>query len=105
LSHGEEHVKCKDCGGEGTLTIHGSLKTCRYCDGLGRVPAINQAQRVLRDFQLPQHYTVAHGQSVLLKFSRYRIEDVVSGSDIDVVIKSLFAFTVSGIKAKIVYPI
>lgn len=96
LSHGEEHVKCKDCGGEGTLNIHGSLKTCRTCNGLGRVLAFDQAHRALRWFRLPEDYTVTHEQSVRLTFSGY---------DVDVVIKSLFAFAVSGIKARIVFPV
>jgi len=104
LSHGGEG-KCKDCGGEGTLPIHGSIKTCRSCGGLGRVPTLNEAQRILRGFRLPEHYTVTHGQSVLLKFSRYRVSEVASGYDTDEVIHSLFALAVSGIKARIVFPV
>lgn len=96
LSHGEERVKCKDCGEEGTLIFHGSVKTCRSCGGLGRVPTFDQALRTLRVFRLPEDYKVTHGQSVLLTFSGY---------DVDVVIKSLFAFSVSGIKARIVFPV
>jgi len=105
LSHGDERVKCKDCGGEGTLPIHGSVKTCRSCGGLGRVSTLNEAYRVLRGFRLPEHYTVTHGQSVLLKFSGYHVDEVVSGYDTDEVIHSLFALTVSGIKARIVFPV
>jgi RecJ-like exonuclease len=96
LSHGEEQIKCKDCGGEGTLILHGSVKTCRSCSGLGRVLAFDQAHRLLRRFRLPEDYTVTHGQSVRLMFSGY---------DVDVIIKSLFAFAVSGIKARIVFPV
>jgi RecJ-like exonuclease len=96
LSRGEEQVKCKVCGGEGTLNIRGSLKTCRVCGGLGRVLALDEAQRVLRGFRLPEDYTVTHGQSVRLMFSGY---------DTDAVIKSLFALAVSGIEARIVFPV
>jgi len=96
LSHGEERVKCQDCGGEGTLIIHGSVKTCRSCSGLGRVLASDQARQILRVFRLPEDYTITHRQSVLLTFSGY---------DVDVIIKSLFAFAVSGIKARIVFPV
>ena len=96
LSHGEERVKCKDCDGEGSLDIRGSLKTCRFCGGLGRVMAFDEAHRVLRGFRLPEDYTVSHGHSVQLMFS---------GFDVDEVIHSLFAFSVSGIKARIIYPV
>ena len=96
LSHGEERVKCKDCDGEGSLDIRGSLKTCRFCSGLGRVLAFEEAHRVLRAFRLPEDYTVAHRHSVQLMFSGY---------DVDEVIHSLFAFSVSGIKARIVFPV
>ena len=105
LSHGEEQIKCKDCDGEGTLNIHGSLKTCRSCGGLGRVLAFEEAHRVLRAFRLPEDYTVSHGHSVQLRFSGFDIADVVSGFDVDEVIHSLFALSVSGIKARIVYPV
>ena len=105
LSHGEEQIKCKDCGGEGTLNIHGSLKTCRFCSGLGRVPTLDQAQRVLRVFRLPENYTVTYGHSVQLMFSGFNVDDVISGFDVDEVIHSLFAFAVSGIKARVIYPV
>jgi len=105
LTHGDEQMKCRDCGGEGTLPIHGSVKTCRSCGGLGRVPTLKEAQRVLRGFRLPEHYTVTRGQSVFLKFSGYYAHEVFSGYDVDEVIRSLFAFAVSGIKARIVFPV
>jgi len=105
LTHGEEYITCRDCGGEGTLPIHGSVKTCRSCGGLGRVPTLKEAQRVLRGFRLPEHYTVTRGQSVFLKFSGYYAHEVGSGYDVDEVIRSLFAFAVSGIKARIVFPV
>jgi len=104
LSHGKS-VKCKDCGGEGTLPIHGSIKTCRSCGGLGRVPLLSEAYRVLRGFRLPEHYTVTYSESVLIKFSRYHVSEVYMGYDIDEVIHSLFALAVSGIKARIVFPV
>ena len=105
LSHGEEQIKCKDCDGEGSLDIRGSLKTCRFCGGLGRVMAFDEAHRVLRGFRLPEDYTVTLRHSVQLMFSGFDLADVVSGFDVDEVIHSLFALSVSGIKARIIYPV
>jgi RecJ-like exonuclease len=94
LKNGEDRVKCKDCGGEGSLPIRGSLKVCKVCNGLGIVPVIEKAQRALRQFQQPTNYTIHHGHSVVLRYCGY-----------DDVIHALQALWLSGIKARVVFPI
>jgi DnaJ-class molecular chaperone len=94
VENGEDQVKCKDCGGEGSLPIHGSLKVCRACNGLGTVSAFSIVQRALRQFQQPANYTVSRGNSIVLKYSGR-----------DDVVHALQALWLSGIKARIVFPI
>ena len=67
--------------------------------------AFEEARRALRGFRLPEDYTISHGHSVQFMFSGFDIADVVSGFDVDEVIHSLFALSVSGIKARIVFPV
>jgi RecJ-like exonuclease len=93
--HGDERRKCGDCDGEGSLIIHGSLKTCRICGGIGTVPTIDEIRRVMRRFQLPSEFTVCHSR-VLLMFRVY---------DVDIVIHTAQALAVSGIKTRIVFPV
>jgi len=94
LSHGDERRKCGDCDGEGTLNIHGSLKTCRVCGGLGTVETVDLVDRVMRRFQLPSEFTLYHSQSVLLMFRVY---------DVDIVIHTAQALRVSGIRCRIIF--
>jgi len=96
LVHGNERKKCGDCDGEGSLNIHGSLKTCKICDGTGTVPIIAEIYRIMRKFQLSEEFIVSQSQSLLLMFRVY---------DVDIVIHTAQALTVSGIKARIVYPV
>ena len=94
IKNGEDQVKCKNCGGEGSFQIRGSLKVCKTCNGLGTVLVIEEAQRVLRQFQQPTNYTVSRSHSVVLRYS-YAFD----------IIHALQALSVSGIKAKIIFPI
>jgi len=96
LSHGDEQIKCRDCGGEGTLNIRGSLKTCRVCGGMGTVQTIDEIHRVVRRFQLPEEFKVSHSQSALLMFRVY---------DVDIVIHTAQALNVSGIRCRIIFPV
>lgn len=103
LKNGNERIKCKDCGGEGSLPIHGSLKVCRLCGGLGTVPVIEEVQRVLRQFRLPANYTVSHEHSVILKFRLgYPTQMATYFDDI---IHSFQALTFAKIPARIIFPI
>jgi len=96
VNHGAEQRKCGDCDGEGTLNIHGSLKTCRICGGIGTVPTIDEIRRVMRRFQLPSEFTVYHSQSLLLMFRVY---------DVDIVVHTAQALSVSGIRCRIIFPV
>jgi len=96
LSHGNERRKCYDCDGEGTLNIRGSLKTCRACGGMGAVQIIDEIHRIMRRFQLPEEFKVSHSQSTLLMFRVY---------DVDIVIHTAQALSVSGIRCRIIFPV
>ena len=93
LKKGERRVKCKTCGGEGTVTIQGSLKVCRPCDGQGIVAQFKEAEKVLRQFQLSPRF-VLKAYSSMLMFS-----------DPEDTLRTLQAFKVSGIKATLVFPL
>jgi len=96
LKNGCDRVECKDCGGEGSLQIRGSLKVCKACGGLGAVPLIEEVQRVLRQFQLPANYTVSHGHSIVLKYYGYAYDDIIH---------ALQALHINGTKARIIFPV
>jgi len=100
VTHGDEQMNCRDCGGEGTLDIHGSLKTCRDCGGLGKVLISDDAHRVLREFRIVENFTVSHEHSTLLRLNGYDTQDIE-----DRILQVLNALTVSGIKARIVFPV
>jgi len=91
---------CRDCGAEGTLDIHGSLKTCKTCGGKGRIPAFEEALRVIRQFRVQSYCEVSHEQSVSLRFSGYDTKDVE-----DRVLQTLCALSVGRIKARIIFPV
>jgi len=95
LSHGDERRKCCDCDGEGTLNIRGSLKTCRVCGGMGAVQIIDEIHRIMRRFQLPEEFKI-HSQSALLMF---RV------CDVDTVVHTAQALSVSGIRCRIIFPV
>jgi len=99
LSHGQEQIKCKSCGGEGTLNINGSLKTCRLCSGTGTRVVLDEALRVLRNFYFEGHFTISHEHGVHFEFrgARLHIEDMV--------LKVMAALSVSGIKTRLVWPV
>jgi len=100
VTHGDEQMNCRDCGGEGTLDIHGSLKTCRDCGGLGKVLVSDEAQRVLREFRIVGDFTVSHEHSALLRLRGYDTQDIE-----DRLLQMLDALAVSRIKARIVFPV
>jgi len=100
LTHGDEQMNCRDCGGEGTLNIHGSLKTCRDCGGLGKVLISDEAYRVMREFRIAGDFTVSHEHSTLLRLGGYDTQDIE-----DRLLQMLDALAVSRIKARIVFPV
>jgi len=86
------------------LPIRGSLKVCKTCGGLGTIPVIEEAKRVLRQFRLPMDFTISHEHSIVFKY-RASTQGIVSGYAYDDIIHALQALSVSGIKATIIYPI
>jgi len=101
VNHGSESVKCKSCGGEGTISIHGSLKTCRRCDGIGATSVEQEIQRVMREFRLPNNqFVVSHEHSIMLRFFGIDILDVENR-----ILQTLAALAVKGIKTRIIFPV
>jgi len=100
LTHGNEQMKCRDCGGEGTLQIHGSVKTCRDCGGLGMVLISDEVHRVLREFRVVDDFAVSLEHSTLLRLRGYDVQDVE-----DRILQTLNALAVSRIKARIIFPV
>jgi len=103
LKNGNDRIPCRDCDGEGSLEIRGSLKVCKTCDGRGTVQVKEEAQRVLRQFRQPTDYTVSCSHSVVLKYS-YALNRFLNTEGLDI-IHALQALNISGIKAEIIYPI